>query len=65
MIRDVPKPVLSPQFTLDDIHKIQEWNYERLKDATPEERLDDINKRGARALKRFEAWKAFKHTGAP
>jgi hypothetical protein len=42
---NIPKPKLSQNFTLDDIHKIREWNYERLKDATVEERLADIYKR--------------------
>ncbi|MCL2300388.1 MAG: hypothetical protein FWC27_09630 [Firmicutes bacterium] len=35
---DIPKPNISPDFTVDDLHKIREWNYERFKDATPEER---------------------------
>jgi hypothetical protein len=51
MIHDVPKPEISPNFTIDDIHKIREWNYERRKDATTEERLADINK-GAEATRR-------------
>ena len=38
MIRNIPEPIISPDFTIDDIHKIREWNYERMKDATPEER---------------------------
>jgi len=37
MIHDIPKPMISPDFTIDDIHKIREWHYERMKDATPEE----------------------------
>jgi hypothetical protein len=39
MIKDIPKPVLSMNFTIDDIHKIREWHYEQLKDATIEERI--------------------------
>lgn len=38
MIHDIPKPKISPNFTVDDIHKIREWHYEMLKDATLEER---------------------------
>ncbi len=38
MIHNITKPKLSPNFTIDDIHKIREWNYERLKDSTIEER---------------------------
>jgi hypothetical protein len=51
VIHDIPKPDISPAFTVDDIHKIREWNYERRKDATVEERLADINK-GAEKTRR-------------
>jgi hypothetical protein len=44
MIHEIPKPDISPAFTIEDIHKIREWNYERLKDATPEERRADIER---------------------
>ena len=39
MINNIPKPVLSPNFTIDDIHRSREWHYEQLKDATIEERI--------------------------
>jgi len=39
MINNIPKPVLSPDFTIDDIHKIREWHYEQLKDASVEEKM--------------------------
>jgi molecular chaperone GrpE (heat shock protein) len=45
MIHDIPKPQLSSDFTVEDIHKIREWHYERLKDATLEEQLADIRRR--------------------
>ena len=38
MIRNLPAPDTSPDFTVEDIHKIREWHYEILKDATPDER---------------------------
>jgi hypothetical protein len=41
--KDIPRPVLSPNFTIEDIHKIREWHYEQLKDATIEERLAFYN----------------------
>jgi len=53
MIHNIPKPELSPEFTIDDIHKLREWNYERLKDATSEERRSDTAMRTAEALKRL------------
>jgi hypothetical protein len=57
MINNIDKPKISKDFTLDDIEKIREWNYERLKDATPEEQLADIHHRGEIAIKKFELWK--------
>jgi hypothetical protein len=38
------KPNISPNFTIDDIHKIREWSYERRKDMTLEEFNADIEK---------------------
>ena len=49
MIYDIPKPEISPGFTENDIHRIREWNYERLRDATVEERLADNRRRAAEA----------------
>ena len=50
---DIPEPTLSPNFTIDDIHKIRHWNYERLKDATTEERMADSQKRVNSVLERL------------
>ena len=43
----IPKLEISPDFTIKDIHKIREWNYERRKGMSPQEIIDDI-KAGAR-----------------
>ena len=40
------KPVLRPDFTIDDIHKLREYNYYLTKDMTPQERMDYYNKKG-------------------
>ncbi len=32
------KPVLSSDFTVEDIHKLREYNYEKTKNMTPEAR---------------------------
>ena len=32
------KPIISPNFTIEDIHKIREYNYEMTKSMTREER---------------------------
>jgi hypothetical protein len=53
MIHNIPAPEISPNFTIDDIHKIREWNYERLKDATFEERHADTEHRTEAALIRL------------
>ena len=53
MIHEIPKPEISPAFTINDIHKIREWEHERLKDATPEECRADTKRRMEQALKRL------------
>jgi hypothetical protein len=58
MIHDIPKPDISPNFTIDDIHKIREWNYERLRDATIEERREDMRRRLAIADAHMEEARA-------
>ncbi len=40
------KPILSPNFTIEDIHKLREYNYYLTKDMTSQERRDYYNKRG-------------------
>jgi hypothetical protein len=51
MMNSVPMPDISPNFTIDDIHKIRAWNHERRKDMSKQEVMDDIRS-GARE---FEA----------
>ena len=51
MIHTVPKPELSPDFTMEDIRKIREWNAEQLKDATP----DEVSAFYAQSTKEFTA----------
>ena len=43
---NMKKPDLSPDFTIEDIHKLREYNYYQTKDMTPQERLDYYNNRG-------------------
>ncbi|GHS92122.1 hypothetical protein FACS1894139_09320 [Planctomycetales bacterium] len=57
MINDIPKPALSPNFTIDDIHKIREWNYERMKDATWEERVEDTRRGADAARQQIDAFR--------
>ena len=48
------KPILSPNFTIEDIHKLREYNYYRTKDMTPSERRNYYNERGRAFLKEIE-----------
>lgn len=40
------KPVLSPDFTIEDIHKLREYNYEITKHMTDKERMYYYNQAG-------------------
>lgn len=40
------KPILSPDFTIEDIHRLREYNYEMTKNMPEQERLDYYNKAG-------------------
>ena len=53
MIHDIPKPEISPDFTIADIRKLRDWEYERLKDATREEQRADTERRTKEALIRL------------
>ena len=64
MIHNVPKPYISPDFTIEDIHKIRAWNYTRLKDATSEERIEDARERVADGFAQIEAHRAHARVGA-
>lgn len=48
------KPILSPDFTIEDIHKLREYNYYLTKDMTPSERRNFYNERGRAFLKEIE-----------
>ena len=43
------KPVLSPHFTIKDIHKLREYHYYLTRDMTDQERMDFYNN-AAKAL---------------
>ncbi len=49
------KPVLSPNFTIEDIHKLREYNYYITKDMSPEERRNYYNERGWAFQREIEA----------
>jgi hypothetical protein len=45
-MNNIPKPEISPDFTIEDIHKIREWHYECRKGMSTEEVIEHINRRG-------------------
>ncbi|MCI9598373.1 MAG: hypothetical protein HFE75_13995 [Firmicutes bacterium] len=51
---------LSPDFTIDDIHKIREHNYEITKDMSMEEKLEYYNHLGTAAEKETKRRRALK-----
>ena len=48
------KPIMSPNFTIEDIHKLREYNYYLTKDMTPQERRNFYNERGRAFKKEIE-----------
>jgi hypothetical protein len=46
------KPILSPDFTIEDIHKVREYNHYLTKDMEPQERRNYYNERGRAFLKK-------------
>lgn len=52
--------VISPDFTIEDIHKIREWNYERTKNMTIEEKVAYYNNSGKDAEMEIERRRAVK-----
>ena len=52
--------VISPDFTIEDIHKIREQNYERTKDMTVAEKVAYYNNSGKEAEKEIERRRVLK-----
>lgn len=55
------KPILSPNFTIEDIHKLREYNYEITKNMTDKERMDYYNSRGREVQMKLERMKVEKY----
>ena len=51
------RPVLSPDFTIEDIHKLRESNYYQTKDMSRQERIDYYNTRGIEVHNEIQARK--------
>lgn len=52
--------VISPDFTIEDIHKIREQNYERTKDMTVAEKVAYYNNSGKEAEREIDRRRALK-----
>lgn len=48
------RPVLSPDFTIEDIHKLREYNYYQTKDMSPQDRMDYYNRLGMEVHKEIQ-----------
>ena len=57
----VAMPVISSEFTNEDIHKIREYHYELTRDMTLEERIDFYNEGGRAFLREMEERKRQVH----
>ena len=53
--------VISPKFTIEDIHKIREENYEKTKNMTMAEKIAYYNGLGKEAAKEIEKRKTLMH----
>ncbi|MDE7183215.1 MAG: hypothetical protein K2O40_01820 [Lachnospiraceae bacterium] len=51
------RPFLSHDFTIEDIHKLREYNYYQTKDMSKQERIDYYNNRGMEVHKEIQAKK--------
>ena len=51
-MNSVPMPNISKNFTVDDIHKIREWNLDRRRGMSVDEVIADMNK-GADEFRRL------------
>ena len=51
------RPVLSPNFTVEDIHKLREYNYYQTKDMSRQERIEYYNTRGMEVHREIQARK--------
>ncbi len=50
--------IISPKFTIEDIHNVRENNYNTTKNMTPQEKRDYYNVRGMEIHKMIQAQKA-------
>ena len=49
------RPVLSKDFTIEDIHRLREYNYERTRGMSRQERIDFYNGSGMSVHRQIQA----------
>ena len=54
------RPILSPDFTIEDIHKLREYNYYQTKDMSRQERIVYYNSNGMEVHKIIQKRKLLK-----
>lgn len=54
-------PILSHNFTIEDIHKLREYNYYQTKDMSRQERIDYYNSQGMEIHQKIQAKKLQKN----
>ncbi len=59
------KPVLSPDFTIEDIHKLREYNYYLTKDMTLQEQMDFYNNHGLEVHRKIQKQKLESQVSEP
>lgn len=47
--------ILSPDFTIEDIHKLREYNYNKTKDMSPEERRNYYKEKSMACQRKIDA----------
>lgn len=55
---DIPKPKISPNFTVEDIRKLRDWDAERWENMTQAEIIADIHEGAKPMLKRLDEMRA-------
>ncbi|MBP3284338.1 MAG: hypothetical protein J6M02_02430 [Clostridia bacterium] len=48
------KPIFNDSFSVEDIRKLRDYNYERTKDFTADEIIKDIREKAANGIARLE-----------
>lgn len=62
-MKSIPEPVISSDFTIEDIHRIRKWNCTKRKNMPKQQQVEDINTGAQEMLELIE--KTRKRKGSP